>query len=134
MRTFLILAGIVFIGLVTKNIFWSIIGVLVFFFYALSLGGHAVRKGASKTKARIKQTFNAEMGELEKTSGKFPGTFFEDAGKAIVEKANESMVPAGAKSYKDATHNYRWGIREPAVKLPIAVGKFLDGLYKLFGK
>ncbi len=132
-RTFLILAGIFFIGLVTKNIFWTIIAALIFFFYALSLGGHAVRKGASKTKTRIKQSFNAEMGELEKTTGKFPGTFFEDAGKAIVEKMGEDMVPPGAKSYREAS-NYRWAIKEPAVKLPAAVGKFLDGLFKLFGK
>lgn len=133
-RTFLILAGIVFIGLVTKNIFWAIVAGLVFFFYAVSLGGKAVRHGVTRTRARIKNRVNADLAEMEKTTGKYPAGFFDQAGKAITEKMGESMVPPGAKSYKDANHNYRWAIRDPLGKAGDAAKKFLDGLGKLFGK
>ncbi len=133
-RTFLILAGIVFIGLVTKNIFWSIVAALVFFFYALSLGGKAVRRGVSKTNARIKGRINSDLADMEKTTGKYPAGFFDSAGKAIAEKMGESMVPPGAKSYRDANHNYRWAMKDPLGKAGAAAQKFLDGLGKLFGK
>lgn len=107
---------------------------LVFFFYALSLGGKAVRKSVSKTKTRTKQKFNSELAEMEKITGKYPAGFFDQAGKAIAEKMGESMVPPGAKSYRDANDNYRWAIKDPLGKAGMAAQKFLEGLGKLFGK
>lgn len=133
-RTLLILIGIGFIGLVTRQFFWAFLAGIVFLFYALSVTGRSIRIGATKAKVRVKNKFNTELGEMEKVTGKYPNTLFEDAGKSIVEKINEHTLPSGAKSYHDATENYRWGMKDPVAKLGTAAQRLLDGLAKLFGK
>ena len=133
-RSFLILAGIAFIGLVTRNIFWAFLAGIVFLFYALSTTASSFKKGATRSKIRAKTAFHDISQDMERTTGKYPSTFFEDAGKAITDKIGESIKPPGARSHHDATENFRWGMKDPGVKIGNAVQKFLDGLAKLFGR
>ncbi len=132
--TFVILLVTLIILFNTKQIFLVLIAGLLLLAYAISYTSRSVTRGIRRTTHKLGQTYSAEIAEMEKTTRKYPSKFFDSVGKAAVEKAHESMAPAGAKNYRDV-ENFTWKSSKNFLGLVSdSAFKIMDGLGKLFGK
>ncbi len=133
--TLIILLIILIILFNTKQIFWILIAAALLIAYSFAFAARSASRGIRNTLKKTKDVYAGELGELEKVTGKYPANFYGTVGKAAMDKINEGLVPAKAKSYKDA-ENYVWKPKEknPIIAISDAASKILDGLGKLFSK
>ena len=133
--TLVILLIILIILFNTKQIFWIIMAAALLLAYSFVFVARSTGRGVKNVVTKGKAVYAGEIGELDKSTGKYPAKFFDSVGKAAMEKINEGLVPAKAKSYKDA-ENFVWKPKEknPGVAISDWASKILDSLGKLFSK
>lgn len=133
--TLVILLVFIFILFNTGQVFWIILAALTLLAYSFAFVARSTSRGIRGAVKKTKDIYAGELGEAEKVTGKYPAKFYDSVGKAAMEKVNEAIVPAKAKSYADAA-NFVWKPKEKnvGVFLSDTANKILDGLGKLFSK
>ncbi|MDZ4256805.1 MAG: hypothetical protein U1C71_04300, partial [archaeon] len=109
----------------TGNLFWLIAGGLLFLVYMVFYSTRTITRGAKKGIEKAKKIYEEEYHAMEAAKGSHPKGTFENIGKALSEKTQETILPKGAKSYKDA-YNYQWNIPQPMHALATMAEQFWD--------
>ncbi len=133
--TLVILLVILVVLFNTKQVFWVFAAAALLLAYSFAFVARSTSRGVRNMVKKSRDVYAGEMGELDKITGKYPAKFFDSVGKAAMEKVNESIAPAKAKSYRDA-ENFTWKPKEknPFLMVSDISSKIMDALGKMFSK